>query len=618
MIVLSRESEPYSKYGNISADGFNKLLGTPNLDQFQTVIRESVQNSWDARLEGKAPEYHLRLRTLNREQVSILIDNVFHDLPDEPADDRENRIQDIVKRGCELRVLELCDFNTSGLGGPVNPEEVEEEGESPDFVDFFRNIGTPRDTHHGGGTYGYGKSSLFSFSRCNTIVVDSVAFYKGELVRRLMACRVGNRYNNRTGDKLKRFTGRHWWGSQYSGRLYPVSGNDAVELSEKMGFSERDSTNTGSSIMILEPKIEDLEKHQIEHKLKETILWNFWNKMIPFDGRGPDIRFRIEMDGRELRLPDPRECPPLDLYARAMHKIRSVDENLISIRCKKPKKELGKLAIVRGTKSKRNFHFSALGEDNSESSHHVALMRPAELIVKYMKGCDLPDEDVEWAGVFKTSNEEDVEKAFADSEPPAHDDWKPNNLKKGSLKKRYVNVALKRIKNKIKDKFNPEPDYPEDSDSNISLGGLADKIGNSLLNIGGSRLGGVGPRGGTGGGGGGKSKSVSLRTPVYLRHEIVDEKPCILFSQVIRGSSDEPVIIDAKAEVILEGGGRSAVAPNGRKPEVLKWIDEENNVISEEDTAEVICESNKTLIIIVTIPDYVAISLRTRIREEMN
>jgi hypothetical protein len=32
--------------------------------------------------------------------------------------------------------------------------------------------------------------------------------------------------------------------------------------------------------------------------------------------------------------------------------------------------------------------------------HHIALMRPVELVVKYLEGNPLPDARLEWAGVF--------------------------------------------------------------------------------------------------------------------------------------------------------------------------------------------------------------------------
>jgi hypothetical protein len=72
-------------------------------------------------------------------------------------------------------------------------------------------------------------------------------------------------------------------------------------------------------------------------------------------------------------------------------------------------------------------------------------MRPVELVVKYLVGSPLPDERLEWAGVFVASSEDEVERAFADAEPPAHDDWFPDNLPKGNAK-RYVNIAVRRLR----------------------------------------------------------------------------------------------------------------------------------------------------------------------------
>ena len=78
---LVRESEPYSRYGNISADGIQRLLGTPNVDRLQTVIREAVQNSWDARREGETPEFKVAIRKLSASEKKVLKEKVFADLP---------------------------------------------------------------------------------------------------------------------------------------------------------------------------------------------------------------------------------------------------------------------------------------------------------------------------------------------------------------------------------------------------------------------------------------------------------------------------------------------------------------------------------------------------------
>ena len=120
-------------------------------------------------------------------------------------------------------VLEIADFGTSGLGGPVHADVVE-EGEATDFVDFMRNIGSPRDTHLGGGTYGYGKTSLYRMSACSTILVHSRSRHGGRLVERFMGCQLGEPYAVRQGSDKGRYTGRHWWGRRCDDIVDPLEG----------------------------------------------------------------------------------------------------------------------------------------------------------------------------------------------------------------------------------------------------------------------------------------------------------------------------------------------------------------------------------------------------------
>ena len=72
-------------------------------------------------------------------------------------------------------------------------------------------------------------------------------------------------------------------------------------------------------------------------------------------------------------------------------------------------------------------------------------MRPVELVVKYLEGQPLPDDRAEWAGVFLASDEPEVEAAFTQAEPPAHDTWEPKNLRSGPART-FVNVALNTLK----------------------------------------------------------------------------------------------------------------------------------------------------------------------------
>ena len=118
-------------------------------------------------------------------------------------------------------------------------------------------------------------------------------------------------------------------------------------------------------------------------------------------------------------------------------------------------------------------------------SSHIALMRPAELVVNYLSGEHLPSEMIEYGGVFIC--DDDVESAFAASEPPSHDEWIPDYLT--GHDKTFVNVALRRIRERLKEFVAGEDPQPEGGDlDRTALGPLADSLGGLLIGQAGERV----------------------------------------------------------------------------------------------------------------------------------
>jgi len=470
----------------MSADGVARLLGKPDLDPLDLVVRETVQNSWDARLEGKRPKYSVSFRELGPDARHGLSERVFKDLP--PCHETASLLNGHLG-GEHLYALQIADFNTKGLGGPVNPEEV--PGDRPtDYVDFVRNLGSPRDVHHGGGTYGYGKSSLYRFSQCRTVIIDSWSAYDQE--RRFVAVHLGDRFDVLEGRESGRYTGRHWWGVDGG---HPVTGERADELGEVLGLPKRDSENPGTTVLILAPDLllEDSDGVALSPRtrLNETLLWHFWPKMIADEsGRFP-MEFSVTDRGFQHSLLGPDQVPPFHLYAQAMRKLKRGDGTVI--RCQRPARSLGRLAFMTGARAPRMSGFSAALD---EPAHGVALMRPAELVVTYLRGKDLGEEE-EWAGVFICDEADEVERAFAQSEPPAHDAWVPNNLPLRSTEKRFVNVGLREIKRAIAGLGGAPEQSEEERDVGGGLGLLARALGRSLSTVegaeGGRRVGSARP-----------------------------------------------------------------------------------------------------------------------------
>lgn len=199
--------------------------------------------------------------------------------------------------------------------------------------------------------------------------------------------------------------------------------------------------------MILDVETEGESLASMAGRIVEALLYNFWPRMMR--DTPPERRFtcNVEVEGVGVPIPAPEDFPPLDLFAKAMRAARNGNGNNVeTIFCGRPRNALGTLAREKGLCAQRSPLVEA-GSLFPDPSRHIALMRPVELVVKYLEGTALPDARLEWAGVFIVDDSEEVERAFADAEPPAHDDWIPDNLPKGNART-FVSVGMRELKRK--------------------------------------------------------------------------------------------------------------------------------------------------------------------------
>ena len=292
---LSSYSEPYGPTGNIG-ENLRRLLGAPSLDRLQTVIREAVQNIADAAKLGVGPEIEIRLRRLTPEQRRVLTSRVICGPLPEPG---SNRLLNAMRSQRQPVVMEICDFGTTGLGGPTRSDRIPLGEEHTDFIDFLRNVGTARDTTRGGGTYGFGKVALYRASKCRTIVVDTLPHGSGPQDRRLMGCHLGASFEVPTDGMQRRFTGRHWWGiPDPDDRIVdPVTGVGARVLAEELGLPARDEGRPGTSVMILDFETDGDDLDQIGNRVVEGLLWNFWPRMMRDTPVKKRFNCRVEVAG---------------------------------------------------------------------------------------------------------------------------------------------------------------------------------------------------------------------------------------------------------------------------------------------------------------------------------
>lgn len=630
MNQIQLHSEPFSRDGNIAADGAARLLGQPALSPLELVIRETIQNSWDASLQTEGtPRYSIRVRHLESSQMDAMR-SFFQQLPPEQANEP---IAAVIRRflGSSGLVMEICDSCTQGLDGPTSASRALEAGESANFVNFIRNIGSARDMAQGGGTYGFGKSSLFKISRCQTIIVHSAIAAGESLEHRLIGKALGAAFDH----DGRRFTGRHWWGApsqEGSGSVDPVLHGQAAELSAALGFPERTTQqHSGTSLMILDPDLEEFDpsgdfaasplteiRNHLCARLQDTILWHCWPKFTRrADGNLP-MECHLSILGDDFPLPDPSTIQPLWLMTQALAAARAKED---PIHCQRPKMLLGffgqggaSLDLTADNRFRRHLGETAL---IPERLHHVALLRPAELVVRYMEGSINEAEQRQWAGVFITDIGEnaEVEKAFAMSEPPAHDDWQPKAAQALTPHQRtYVNVALSRIRERIRSLSGGDisPSKLEGGEARNSLASLAGDIGRSLIGTGPG--GADGTRSSSGGRGGGRRASLRLGPPTSVGTSLQNGQAVARFRIRLSGPTDVAPSVFFTPWVQMDEGTKDPVAPNGIAPQVIGVeIDSQPVPISETGYICPVASGGTDIQVLVSIPDYVAVGITAEI-----
>ncbi|MFI8235799.1 hypothetical protein ACIF83_00810 [Streptomyces sp. NPDC085866] len=435
-------SQPYPPEGASAAEGIRNQLGRPELDLLTILVRESAQNSWDARLlKSDAPvDYRIDMWT-----VSPAHTGAWRELLLAGAPSGDNfPLRETLKHG-SIRVLAVSDRGTRGLGGPTRADDA--VGPERDFVSFIRNIGEPRDTALGGGTYGFGKGIFYLLSKPGTVLVHSrCRTAKGMYETRLIGCTLWKSYVALEDRGQRRYTGRHWWGDTSGHVVEPLVGSEAETFAQRLGLKPFGPQETGTTVVVIDPNLDELEGSEAADYLGDTIAWHLWPKMISTAGRPPAMRFSVTCDGVQHPVPDPRSARPLNMFVAAYEMMTGPDGN--GLECLKPKRHLGRLGLVKRIMPPLEPTRASRMLDIEDLIHHVCLMRPAELVVTYHPGPKPPSTNQGYAGVFRA--DEAMDEIYAKAEPPTHDAWNPHSLERPEstfvqTTFRRINEALERL-----------------------------------------------------------------------------------------------------------------------------------------------------------------------------
>lgn len=454
--ALDRFSKPHG-HGDVSGKGLGRLMGATNLTVVELLVRETIQNSWDARLPGARPEYGAIASFLTPTQLDVLREQLFADLP--PSSPLETSLNQR-----ELAGVEIFDRGTKGLDGPLDPRSDAVDSTRSNFVKLVFDIGSTKAAGQGSaGTYGFGKTAAFTAGESKSVVYWSACEdQNGEVQHRLIGVCHGHEYTHADA----RYTGVHWWGrTAEDGTIWPVVGDEARRIGERL-FSRRfEDGETGTSILVLDPLVahrpmsdngepegSDYEGSsavrsrgqltELRRQIAEAASKFAWPKLTaPSEGEHPPMAFHI--GGRDD--PDPDEIaggPDLTAYKATLNALRAfqsqdetmtwrgnhqVDGDLLDIHCRAIRVRqsgrnvrVGDLAVAR----RYNLTTDASESSGSWTVNHLCNMRhDAELVVEYIPRDEIDATAWTWFAVFKPRP--DYDDHFAAAEPPAHDAWRP-------------------------------------------------------------------------------------------------------------------------------------------------------------------------------------------------
>jgi hypothetical protein len=413
-------SQTVPPLGAITSEGIRKQLGRPRLDRLTVLVRESAQNSWDAADPSRTQpvRYSIDLITLSAERL-----DAWRRVAEGAPDAGSLHLRELLDEESP-RLLCVSDRGTTGLGGPTRADEA--VSDDHDYVSFVLNVGVPRDKEFGGGTYGFGKTSLFTASRAHTVMVSTKCRVdRQRLESRLVGCALGHS-ELESGRNL---TGRHWWGvpAGDGDAVEPLRDQEADRAARDLGLPGFETKETGTTIAVVAPEFDGRDPEEVAERLVETILVHLWPKMMEGAAGDPEMYFSVSIDGQPLEIPHPRLHPVLRLFCEAWDKQR--DPSLSSLlQCRNPVQPLGRLGLARSlspppvvSEVALEAGLTAREAGSADPLHHVCLVRGPNLVVRYLEGPPMPDEYVSYAGFFRPL--EVLDDVYAHSEPPTHDDW---------------------------------------------------------------------------------------------------------------------------------------------------------------------------------------------------
>lgn len=445
-----------SGMGDITGEAVRNTLLAQSLNQAEILSREGIQNSTDAALEGLDDKVKVVFRLVNLFGVDK-VDFLKNTINCEDFEARKNVlglqpgncIDSIDDPEVPLKLLYIEDYGTHGIYG--DPHKT-----TSHFHKLLFSLGDgskARNDSGTGGSYGFGKAAYAGNSKIYTIFAYSYfdeRKIEDNITSRLIGCGYfqGHHYNEQD------YPGRCWFGiedskTNYQQRVHPFVNDEAHNLAKKLRFSIRDSSLTGTSILLVDSEISSI------NDLRKAIEDWWWPRIY-------ENTLDVELYEDEVlqEPPRPRNRPDLRPFIDCFDLALGITESTKNTQKKFTLKKIENTDI--GTLGCSLIQ-DELAEDENliDRLGTIALIRNKRMVVSYLsarKG------DKAVAAYVADSNEY-LNNVLKLSEPPTHTQWDPKTQrlnipedKSPGLAKRIVESTLENIKNNFRRFINETQD----------------------------------------------------------------------------------------------------------------------------------------------------------------
>ena len=168
-------------YNPLAGEHFNQgAVGDADWEPGQSLVRECIQNSLDAHVEGEQVTVFfcvIRPGSLTTQMASSWFSSLWPHLRSSDC-----KISNLPPAPYADQFIVVEDFGTRGLEGDVSQGGLADAGKSNDFFSFFRAEGLSGKTANSGGSWGVGKSVYNRCSWNNTFLAVSARRLEGNTV----------------------------------------------------------------------------------------------------------------------------------------------------------------------------------------------------------------------------------------------------------------------------------------------------------------------------------------------------------------------------------------------------------------------------------------------------